>query len=116
MFGNMEIDQNDFLLVMLDSCRSSTDRNSRPIGRLGSVSVRGNMAIMFPCERGEAATVNSQVGHGFFTHALIKYLSADARINDVACMVGYDVENESRCSQKPWFYSNLKSLSPNFTF
>src|SRR5262249_38771992 len=59
-------------LLLVDACRDIADPNrSRGIeGR--DMALKGETGVLFSCSRGEKSWENKDLGHGLFTHAVLK--------------------------------------------
>ena len=114
--------QDDFLLVILDCCRSSVGQQSQAEGQvLGTIKPVGNMAIMCPCERGSKAYYDQTPNScSWFTAGLLTTLEDPHGSLDIVNVFRRTAHRVSTASeakhnrQMPWYSESLKSLQPNF--
>jgi uncharacterized caspase-like protein len=71
-------------LLLIDACRDIADPNKGSKGVEGrDMALRGETAVLFSCGRGEKSWENKDLGHGVFTHAVLKGLRGEAARNGV---------------------------------
>jgi formylglycine-generating enzyme required for sulfatase activity len=71
-------------LLLVDACRDIADPNKGSKGVEGrDMALKGETAVLFSCGRGEKSWENKGLGHGVFTHAVLKGLRGEAARNGV---------------------------------
>jgi formylglycine-generating enzyme required for sulfatase activity len=71
-------------LLLVDACRDIADPNKGRKGVEGrDMALKGETAVLFNCGRGEKSWENKDLGHGVFTHAVLRGLRGEAATKGV---------------------------------